>query len=120
MGSSSAIQTQASVDDNEVSAGGHYQSISFGGGGHEDFGGGKIPFSAGSGLKTIAQGSAQQASNAVANQHTAARQAAFVAKSSLAQAAVGVSIPTLMSRVMCYSYCPMLIGCRNSPSGSNR
>lgn len=48
-------------------------------------------FSAGSGLKSIAEGSAQQANNAVANQHAAARQAVFSAKSSLAQAAIGVS-----------------------------
>ncbi|GJQ87870.1 hypothetical protein Trydic_g1141 [Trypoxylus dichotomus] len=48
-------------------------------------------FSAGSGLKAIAQGSAEQANNAVTNQHTAARQAAFSAKSSLAQAAVGAA-----------------------------
>lgn len=59
---------------------------SVGGGGY----GGK-GFSAGSGLKTIAQGSAEQANNAVANQHSAARQAAFSAKSTLAQAALGVS-----------------------------
>lgn len=83
-------QEQNLKSDNEVSAGGHYESISIDGG--HGYGGGKIPFSAGSGLKTIAQGSAQQASSAVANQHTAARQAAFAAKSTLAQAAVGVSM----------------------------
>lgn len=59
-----------------------------GGGG---YGGGKGGFSAGSGLKTIAQGSAERANNAVANQHAAGRQAAAVAKSTLAQAAIGVS-----------------------------
>lgn len=67
-----------------IGDGGH----GLGGGG----GGGGKGFSAGSGLKTIAQGSAEQANNAVANQHAAARQAAFAAKSSLAQAAVGVCI----------------------------
>lgn len=65
----------------------HAGSISsYGSGGY-----GSKGFSSGSGLKTIAQGSAQQANSAVLNQHTAARQAAFTAKSSLAQAAVGVS-----------------------------
>lgn len=61
-----------------------------GGGGHGGGYGGK-GFSAGSGLKAIAQGSANQANTAVLNQHAAGRQAAFSAKSSLAQAAVGVS-----------------------------
>lgn len=78
-----------------MSAGGHYESISLDDGGHGGFGGGGgggKGFSAGSGLKTIAQGSAEQANSAVANQHAAARQAAFAAKSTLAQAAVGVCI----------------------------
>lgn len=77
-----------------MAAGGHYESISLDDGGHGGFGGGGggKGFSAGSGLKNIAQGSAEQANSAVANQHTAARQAAFAAKSSLAQAAVGVSL----------------------------
>lgn len=65
-------------------------SIGDGGHGFGGGGGGGKGFSAGSGLKTIAQGSAEQANNAVANQHAAARQAAFAAKSSLAQAAIGV------------------------------
>lgn len=81
------------ASDNSVAAGGHYEAIAISEGGHGGYGpssGGK-GFSAGSGLKTIAQGSAEQASNAVVNQHAAARQAAFAAKSSLAQAAIGVS-----------------------------
>lgn len=53
---------------------------------------GKQIFGPGSGLKTIAQGSAEQANSAVANQHAAARQAAAAAKSTLAQAAAGVSV----------------------------
>lgn len=77
--------------DNEV-ASGHYATVAvIDGGDHGGYGGGKIGFSAGSGLKAIAQGSAEQANSAVANQHSAARQAAFAAKSSLAQAATGVS-----------------------------
>ncbi|KAI4466682.1 hypothetical protein MML48_2g00018009 [Holotrichia oblita] len=68
--------------------GGHFQSISISG--HGGFGD-KSGFSAGSGLKSIAEGSAQQANNAVANQHAAARQAAFAAKSSLAQNAISAA-----------------------------
>lgn len=85
------------VSDNSVSAGGHFETFAIvdGHGGYG--GGGKSGFSAGSGLKAIAQGSAEQANNAVANQHTAARQAAFVAKSSLAQAAAGVSLILLIN-----------------------
>ncbi|XP_022901699.1 secreted 45 kDa protein-like [Onthophagus taurus] len=52
---------------------------------------GKQGFSSGSSLKHIAQGSAEEAHNAAANQHTAARQAAFVAKSSLAQTAINAA-----------------------------
>ncbi|KAI4467757.1 hypothetical protein MML48_2g00020372 [Holotrichia oblita] len=89
--STSPVQRKVSINDNEGSAGGHYQSISISSEGHEDFGGGNFPFSAGSGLKAIAEGSAQQATNAAANQHTAAKQAAFTAKSSLAQAAAGAA-----------------------------
>lgn len=49
---------------------------------------GKKPgYSAGSGLRSIAQGSADQASSAVVNQHAAAKQAAYVAQNTLAQAA---------------------------------
>lgn len=62
---------------------------SVGGGGSGGHGG--QGFSAGSGLRAIAQGSADQANSAVTSQHSAARQAAFTAKSSLAQAAIGVS-----------------------------
>lgn len=47
-------------------------------GGHQT--GGKSGYSAGSGLRSIAQGSADQASSAVNNQHAAAKQAAFVAQ----------------------------------------
>lgn len=47
----------------------------------------KAGFSQGSGLRSIAQGSADQANNAVLNQHAAANQAAYVAKNTLAQAA---------------------------------
>ncbi|XP_034481218.1 uncharacterized protein LOC117786909 [Drosophila innubila] len=48
---------------------------------------GKTGYSIGSGLRSIAQGSADQAYSAVANQHAAAKQAAFIAKNTLAQAA---------------------------------
>lgn len=58
-------------------------------------GGGKIGYSAGSGLRSIAQGSADQANNAVQNQPIAANQAAYVAKNTLAQAAAAVSHITL-------------------------
>ena len=85
------MKRRVKVSDSDVSAGGHLQVFSsYDDGGHGDLGG-KAGFSAGSGLRTIAQGSAEQANNAVANQHAAARQAAFVAKSSLAQSAVDVS-----------------------------
>lgn len=47
----------------------------------------KAGYSLGSGLRSIAQGSANQAYSAVASQHAAAKQAAFLAKNSLAQAA---------------------------------
>ncbi|XP_067612717.1 prophage side tail fiber protein homolog StfR [Eurosta solidaginis] len=47
----------------------------------------KPGYSIGSGLRSIAQGSANQAYTAVANQHSAAKQAAFIAKNTLAQAA---------------------------------
>uniref|UniRef100_A0A1I8PYN6 Uncharacterized protein n=1 Tax=Stomoxys calcitrans TaxID=35570 RepID=A0A1I8PYN6_STOCA len=47
----------------------------------------KSGYSIGSGLRSIAQGSANQAYSAVASQHAAAKQAAFLAKNSLAQAA---------------------------------
>lgn len=73
--------------DDDVAVAGHLESVNGGNGGGYS---GKT-FSAGSGLKAIAQGSADQANNAVLNQHSAGRQAAFTAKSSLAQAAAGVS-----------------------------
>lgn len=60
-------------------------------GSHVSYGGGKNGYSAGSGLRNIAQGSAQQAYNAVQNQLLASKQAAFTAKNTLAQAAAGVS-----------------------------
>ncbi|XP_044018691.1 cell surface antigen I/II-like [Aphidius gifuensis] len=47
----------------------------------------KAGFSVGGGLVSIARGSADQARTAVANQHSAAGQAAFVAKNQLAQSA---------------------------------
>ncbi|XP_055633854.1 uncharacterized protein LOC129774179 [Toxorhynchites rutilus septentrionalis] len=48
----------------------------------------KSGYSVGSGLRSIAQGSADQANSAVANQITAAKQASYVAQNTLAQAAV--------------------------------
>ncbi|GAB0088898.1 hypothetical protein DMENIID0001_033620 [Sergentomyia squamirostris] len=51
----------------------------------------KSGYSAGSGLRSIAQGSADQANSAVANQHSAGKQAAYVAKNTLAQQAVQAS-----------------------------
>lgn len=60
---------------------------SHGGGGGSKSVGGKSGYSIGSGLRSIAQGSANQAYTAVANQHAAAKQAAFIAKNTLAQAA---------------------------------
>uniref|UniRef100_A0A1B0BY32 Uncharacterized protein n=1 Tax=Glossina palpalis gambiensis TaxID=67801 RepID=A0A1B0BY32_9MUSC len=57
--------------------------------GHVSDGGkpGKAGYSIGSGLRSIAQGSADQAYTAVVSQHAAAKQAAFIAKNTLAQAA---------------------------------
>lgn len=93
LASAGNVKRRVAAKDNEVSAGGHFEAIAIDDGGHGGYGGGGggKGFSAGSGLKTIAQGSAEQANNAVANQHVAARQAAFAAKSSLAQAAANVS-----------------------------
>jgi DnaJ-class molecular chaperone len=51
----------------------------------------KLGFSAGSGLRSIAEGSFNSANDAVNNQDAAGHQAAFVAKNTLAQAAAGVS-----------------------------
>ncbi|EFA11524.2 glycine, alanine and asparagine-rich protein isoform X2 [Tribolium castaneum] len=51
----------------------------------------KLGFSAGSGLRSIAEGSFNSANDAVNNQDAAGHQAAFVAKNTLAQAAAGAS-----------------------------
>ncbi|XP_012280163.1 antifreeze protein Maxi-like [Orussus abietinus] len=48
---------------------------------------GKVGYSAGGGLVSIAQGAAEQAHTAILNQHTAAGQAAYQAKNTLAQSA---------------------------------
>lgn len=53
---------------------------------------GKLGFSSGSGLRSIAQGSAEQANTAVQNQDAAGHQAAYVAKNTLAQAANAVNV----------------------------
>ncbi|XP_049693472.2 tol-Pal system protein TolA isoform X1 [Helicoverpa armigera] len=53
--------------------------------------GGKKGFSQGSGLRTIAQGSANQAKTALGNQAAAGYQAAYVAKNTLAQSAAQAS-----------------------------
>lgn len=63
----------------------HYDAYAHSGGGK------KTGYSAGSGLRSIAQGSADQANTAVANQHAAAKQAAYVAKNTLAQSAAQAS-----------------------------
>lgn len=76
------------VEDHITAEAGHFESFS---GYSSHGGGGGHGYSVGSGLKNIAQGSAEQANNAVVNQHSAARQAAFVAKSTLAQTALAVS-----------------------------
>lgn len=55
----------------------------------------KQGFSAGSGLRSIAEGSFNSASDALNNQDAAGHQAAFVAKNTLAQAAAGVSMHTV-------------------------
>ncbi|KAK4871615.1 hypothetical protein RN001_015739 [Aquatica leii] len=52
---------------------------------------GKLGYSAGSGLRSIAQGSAEQAHTATQNQEAAGHQAAYVAKNTLAQAANAAS-----------------------------
>lgn len=79
-------QQHYDVYDSETADSNHAGSHSGGG-----YGGGKHGYSAGSGLRKIAQGSAQQAYNAVQNQILASHQAAFTAKNTLAQAAAGVS-----------------------------
>lgn len=52
---------------------------------------GKSGYSQGSGLRSIAQGSADQANNAVANQHLAAKQASYIAQNNLANLALQAS-----------------------------
>lgn len=52
----------------------------------------KLGYSRGSGLRSIAEGSANSANNAVNNQDAAGHQAAYVAKNTLAQAAGAVSL----------------------------
>lgn len=48
----------------------------------------KSGYSEGSGLRSIAQGSADQANSAVANQHLAAKQASYIAQNNLANLAL--------------------------------
>ena len=67
-----------------ASAGGNFGGSSYESGG-SSYTPSKSGYSAGSGLRSIAQGSADQAGSAVANQHAAANQAAYVAKNTLAQ-----------------------------------
>ncbi|XP_031336230.1 uncharacterized protein LOC116165709 [Photinus pyralis] len=62
-------------------------SSATGSGGGDD----KLGYSAGSGLRSIAQGSAEQAHTAVQSQDAAGHQAAYVAKNTLAQAANAAS-----------------------------
>lgn len=62
-----------------------------GGGGGQQQGKTKQGFSAGSGLRSIAEGSSNAANDAVNNQDAAGHQAAYVAKNTLAQAAAGVN-----------------------------
>lgn len=57
----------------------------------EDIHVGKSGYSEGSGLRSIAQGSADQASSAVANQHLAAKQASYIAQNNLANLALQAS-----------------------------
>lgn len=52
---------------------------------------GKQGFSNGAGLRQTAQGAAEQADQAVQNQHAAALQASYVAKNTLAQSAAAAS-----------------------------
>ncbi|XP_015585756.1 uncharacterized protein LOC107263264 [Cephus cinctus] len=55
---------------------------------HKHHGGhGQVGYSAGGGLVSIAQGAADQAHTAIANQHSAAAQAAYMAKNTLGQSA---------------------------------
>lgn len=51
----------------------------------------KSGYSEGSGLRSIAQGSADQANSAVANQHLAAKQASYIAQNNLANLALQAS-----------------------------
>lgn len=59
----------------------------------------KNGYSTGSGLRSIAQGSADQASSAVSNQHAAAKQASYVAQNTLAQAAAQAAATAQVSAV---------------------
>lgn len=68
--------------------------IHYGGDEYIEHGDGGEPdgkYASGAQLTSLAHSSALQAKNAVQNQHTAGNQAAFGAKSSLANAAIGVS-----------------------------
>lgn len=58
---------------------------------HTDAPHGKSGYSEGSGLRSIAQGSADQANSAVANQHLAAKQASYIAQNNLANLALQAS-----------------------------
>lgn len=58
---------------------------------HTDAPSSKPGYSDGSGLRSIAQGSADQANSAVANQHLAAKQASYIAQNNLANLALQAS-----------------------------
>lgn len=68
----------------------HYDSYGHYGGEYGGHDGGK--YNKGAELSSLAHSSALQAKNAVHNQHTAGSQAAYGVKSSLASAALGVSV----------------------------
>lgn len=91
MTSCTPVKRRGVKNEDQAAEAGHFGTVAIIEGNHGGGGGGS-GFSVGSGLKNIAQGSAEQANNAVVNQHTAARQAAFMAKSTLAQTAIAVSI----------------------------
>lgn len=74
---------------------GDFGALSQDGNGQQDQsqqGNGKQGLSAGSGLRSIAEGSFNAASDAVNNQDAAGYQAAYVAKNTLAQSAAGVNL----------------------------
>ncbi|XP_018328641.1 mediator of RNA polymerase II transcription subunit 15-like isoform X1 [Agrilus planipennis] len=77
--SPSAERQEYDSDDTFGSESHHFHNV--------DGNSGKQGYSQGAGLRAIAQGSADQASIAVQNQKSAAEQAAYVAKNTLAQAA---------------------------------